>query len=115
VGGGGNAAASALLEQLPAGAVVLCHGFSAAELVFQEELERVARQRQAAVHVVTGGRDDPVPRHTFSPVGLRELVADLADRDAYVLGPGWLVKRSTDALRWLGVPPRQLHVETVEF
>jgi predicted ferric reductase len=115
VGGAGAVSVSALLGELPAGTVVLCHGSSEAELVFREELERVALERRATVRFVIGKRDDPVPSHAFSPVGLRELVPDLAERDVFVLGPGWLLRRSTEAMRRLGVAPRQVHVETVEF
>lgn len=115
VGDAGAAPASALVRELPSGTVVIYHGSSPDELVFREELERAALERGATVHFVLGGREDPLPCRAFSPVGLRELVADVAERDVFVLGPEWLVRRTTDALRWLGIPPRQIHVETVEF
>ncbi|MET7397771.1 ferric reductase-like transmembrane domain-containing protein [Dactylosporangium sp. NPDC005572] len=114
-GGSGIGPVRALLEELPPRTVVLYRARNAGELVFREELELLARARDAQIWYVTGGRDDPGPRRAFSPAGLLELVPDVARRDVYLCGSAGLVDASVIALRRAGVPPRQIHLDPFEF
>jgi predicted ferric reductase len=114
-GGSGIAPIRALLEELPRGAVVIYRASSEADLVFREELDWLAHQRGAYVWYVLGSRDDPGPRHLFTPKGMRELVPDVSRRDVYLCGPQGLIDTSLDILLRLRVPKRQIHRDPFEF
>jgi len=114
-GGSGIAPIRALLEDLPAGTVLLFRARNAAELTFRAELDALAVERGATVWYILGSRDDPGPRHAFSPKGLRELVPDVRRRDVYMCGPDGLISASRKALRRLRVPGRQIHLDPFEF
>ncbi len=113
--GSGIAPIRALLEDMPAGAVVIYRAGSEGELVFREELEWLAHERDARVWYVVGGRDDPGPRRVFTPRGMRQLVPDLRRRDVYLCGPAGLVSASVKLLRRLRVPRRQIHLDPFDF
>ncbi|WP_239075520.1 ferredoxin reductase family protein [Planosporangium flavigriseum] len=114
-GGSGIAPIRALLEDLPAGTVVLYRATSADDLVFRDELDSLAVEKRAQVWYVLGGRDDPAPRHLFTPTGMRELVPDVRRRDVYLCGPNGLISMSVKVLRRLRVPKRQIHLDPFEF
>jgi predicted ferric reductase len=114
-GGSGIAPIRALLEELPPGSAVIYRASDASDLVFREELDWLARQRGALVRYVVGGRNDPQPRHVFSPHGIRELVPDVRRRDVFLCGPEGLVASAREILRELRVPRRQIHVDPFEF
>lgn len=114
-GGSGIAPIRALLEDLPAGTIVIYRARSADELVFRQELDWLARAREAQVWYVLGSRDDPAPRHLFTPKGIRELVPDIRRRDIFLCGPSGLVDTSIATLRKLRVPRRQIHLDPFEF
>jgi predicted ferric reductase len=114
-GGSGIAPIRALLEDLPAGTVVLYRAHTADDLVFREELDSLARDRGARVWYVLGSRDEPGPRRLFTPAGLRELVPDVRRRDVYMCGPDGLITASHKVLRRLRVPRRQIHLDPFEF
>jgi predicted ferric reductase len=114
-GGSGIAPIRALLEDLPRGTVVIYRASSADDLIFREELDWLADNRDAEVFYIVGKRDDPGPRWVLSPSGLRDLVPDLARRDVFLCGPTGLVAAATDALRKLRIPRRQIHLDPFEF
>lgn len=114
-GGSGIAPIRALLEDLPAGTIVIYRARSADELVFRQELDWLARERGAQVWYVLGSRDHPGPRHLFSPKGMRELIPDIRRRDVFLCGPSGLVDTSVATLRKLRVPRRQIHLDPFEF
>ena len=114
-GGSGIAPVRALLDDLPAYTVLLFRARSEAELTFRAELDELADRRGVQVWYVLGSRDDPGPRRAFSPAGLRELVPDVHRRDVYLCGPDGLIGASLAALRRLGGPRRQIHLDPFEF
>ncbi|HEX6871673.1 MAG TPA: ferredoxin reductase family protein [Micromonosporaceae bacterium] len=114
-GGSGIAPIRALLEDLPRRTVVIYRASSPADLIFREELDWLARQRDADVYYVVGGRDDPAPRRVMTPKGLRQLVPDIGRRDIYLCGPEGLVSATVKILRRLRVPRRQIHLDPFEF
>lgn len=114
-GGSGIAPIRALLEDLPFGTVVIYRARNSDELVFREELDWLARRYGANVWYVLGSRDDPAPRHLFTPKGMRELVPDVRRRDVFLCGPQGLVDISLNTLRRLRVPRRQIHLDPFEF
>jgi predicted ferric reductase len=113
--GSGIGPVRALLEELPRGAVVIYRARSDEDLVFRDELELLAQARGADVWFVVGPRRDPDSRYVLTARGLRELVPDVAYRDVYLCGPEGLTTRAVAALRRLGVPERQIHIEGFEF
>jgi predicted ferric reductase len=114
-GGSGIAPIRALLEDLPPGAAVIYRAGRAEDIVFRDELDWLAQRRGATVSYVLGSRDDPWPRHVFTPRGLREIAPDVRRRDIYLCGPQGLVDASLKTLRRLRVPRRQIHLDPFEF
>lgn len=114
-GGSGIAPIRALLEDLPTGTVLLFRASRAADLTFRDELDALAAEHGARVWYIIGSRDDPGPRHAFSPKGMRELVPDVRNRDVYLCGPEGLLSASLKTLRGLRVPRRQVHLDPFEF
>ncbi len=114
-GGSGIAPVRALLEDLPRGTIVVYRASSATDIVFQEELDWLAEERDARIHYVIGGRHDPGPRAVMSPRGLREIVPDLSRRDVYLCGPTGLVTAAVKLLRRMHVPQRQIHLDPFDF
>jgi predicted ferric reductase len=114
-GGSGIAPIRALIEDLPPGTALIYRASTPSELVFREELEWLARQRGAYVWYVLGKRDDPGPKHLFTPRGLKELVPDVARRDIFLCGPQGLVDASVAVLRKIRVPKQQIHMDPFEF
>jgi predicted ferric reductase len=114
-GGSGIAPIRALLEDLPAGTIMIYRAGSAREILFREELDWLAQERRAYIWYVLGSRDDPGPRHLFTPNGMRDLVPDLTRRDVFLCGPRGLVDASKTILKKLRVPKRQIHLDPFEF
>jgi predicted ferric reductase len=114
-GGSGIAPIRALMEELPKGMIVMYRARSADEIVFREELEWLAGQREATLWYVLGGRDAPGPRRAFSAAGMREIAPDLARRDVYLCGPPGIVDAAVAALARLRVPKKQIHLDPFEF
>jgi len=110
-GGIGITPVRALLERMESDLVVLYRVVSSAEIVFADELERLAKTRSSRVEYVVGDHRSPEARDLLSPAHLEELVPDIADRDVYLCGPPGLVDRIVPSLREVAVPTHQLHVE----
>ena len=91
--------------------VVIYRAHDEAELIFRDELDRLAAERGIRVLYVVGGHSSPVNRHLLSPAHLRELLPDIADRDVYVCGPPSLARMIEGNLRQAGVPQQQIHSE----
>jgi ferredoxin-NADP reductase len=85
------------------------------EVVFRDELEWLAEQREATLWFVLGSRDEPGPRRTFSAAGMREIAPDLKHRDVYLCGPPGIVDAALAALVKLRVPKKQIHMDPFEF
>ncbi|MBT8225546.1 MAG: oxidoreductase [Dactylosporangium sp.] len=114
-GGSGIAPIRALLEGLPAGTVLLYRASSEADLIFRDEIDSLAYERDARVYYIVGSRNEHWPKRAFTPAGLRELVPDIKRRDVYLCGPKGLVTGACKALRRLGVRRRQIHLDPFEF
>src|SRR5262249_30568406 len=114
-GGSGIAPIRALLEDLPAGTVLLFRATSEDDLTFRDELDELAAERSAEVWYVLGARDDPAPKHAFSAKGMRDLVPDVRRRDVYLCGPPGLIDASLKTLGRLRVPRPQIHLDPFEF
>jgi predicted ferric reductase len=116
-GGVGITPLRALFETLPAAPGELTLLYRASEqrdVVFLRELETLAADRGARLHVVVGRRSD-LGGDPLSATALRANLPDVADHDVYVCGPPGMTAAATQALRVAGVPRRHIHHESFEF
>ena len=115
-GGIGITPLRALLEALPArpGDLTLLYRVrDTRDIVFQSELETLARSRGARGHYLVGRRDE-----TRDPLGapaLQRLVPDIAEHDVYLCGPGPMMQSVEHTLRRLAVPRGQIHAERFAY
>lgn len=111
-GGVGITPIRALLEESTGNAVVLYRVQTEADAVLLAELETLARERGAQVHVLTGRTGAGTPPNTpFEPANLLALVPDITDRDVFVCGPPAMTSAVLRSLRALDVPRPQVHSE----
>jgi predicted ferric reductase len=116
-GGIGITPLRALLEALPAkpGDLTLLYRVRhLRDVVFRDELEALARARQAEVHYLVGPRDGPLGDQ-LGASELERLVPDVRDRDVYLCGPAPMMQRVEVSLRRLRLPRRQIHVERFAY
>jgi ferredoxin-NADP reductase len=115
-GGIGITPVRALLESIPAraGDITLIYRVSErSDLVFMDEIQKIAATRNARVVPIVGSRSDfPRSGQPLSPRHLHNLVPDVRHHDVYVCGPEFLIDRVRRSLNRLGVRPEQVHYET---
>ncbi len=111
-GGVGITPIRALLEESTGPTTVLYRVQTTADAVLLAELQEIAHERGARVHVLAGrtGTGHP-PLAPFEPANLAALVPDIADRDVFVCGPRAMTDAVLRSLRELGVPRGQVHAE----
>ncbi len=114
-GGSGIAPIRAIAETLPSGSVMIFRARTPEDLIFKDELDKLAASRRMKVHYIVGHRDDPQPSTALSAAGLRELVPDVTARDVYVCGPRGLTDAVNVALLELRLPRRQIHLDPFEL
>jgi predicted ferric reductase len=111
-GGVGITPIRSLLEETTGPTVVLYRVHTPADAVLNNELEALARERGAQVHVLAGRTGTGSPPFTpFEPHSLLTMVPDIADRDVFVCGPPAMTSAVLRSLRALQVPGRQVHAE----
>jgi ferredoxin-NADP reductase len=91
--------------------VALYRVASSTDIVFADELDRIASARRARVEYLVGDHTCAEARDMLSPSHLKELVPDIAERDVYVCGPPGMIDRILPDLREASVPRHHLHVE----
>jgi ferredoxin-NADP reductase len=114
-GGSGIAPIRAIAETLPSGGVLIFRARTREDLIFKDELDKLAASRKMKVHYIVGHRDEPEPSAALSAAGLRELVPDIAARDVYVCGPRGLTESVNATLLELRLPRRQIHLDPFEL
>ena len=99
-GGVGVTPIRAMLEEATGSTIVLYRVPSPADAVLLGELQNLARQRGAQLHLLTGrtGSGNP-PIAPFDPPQLGALVPDIAQRDVYVCGPPAMTNAVLRSLR----------------
>jgi predicted ferric reductase len=83
------------------------------DLVFRGELDAIAAARGARVVYLIGppgGDNDP-----FVGRRLESLIRHVRDHDVYLCGPPRMMDAARTALRRVGVPLRNIHMESFEF
>jgi predicted ferric reductase len=111
-GGVGITPIRSLLEESVGSVVVLYRVNTMADAVLLPELQALARDRGARLHVLTGRTGEGNPPNTpFEPHNLAALVPDIAHRDVFVCGPPPMTNAVLRSLRALNVPRLQVHAE----
>ncbi|MEI5520365.1 ferredoxin reductase family protein [Streptomyces brasiliscabiei] len=109
-GGVGITPVRALLEEEPAGDVVVLYRVRGErEAVLVHEVRALVAARGGRLHLLTGRRGEGPP--PFEPANLHALVPDITERDVYVCGPPAMTSAVLAALRGLRVPRGQIHAE----
>jgi ferredoxin-NADP reductase len=117
-GGVGITPIRALFESLPGapGEITLVYrARTPGEVVFRDELERIAQQRGARLLYLFGRRGQGRRVDPLNAANLDRLVPDLCERDVYLCGPPGMTEHARAELRRAGVPRRQIHHESFTF
>ncbi len=111
-GGVGVTPIRALLEESTGPTIVLYRVHTIADAVLLPELQALAKQRGARLHVLTGrtGAGTP-PNSPFDPERLAAAIPDILHRDVFVCGPPAMTEAVLRSLRVLNVPRAQVHAE----
>jgi len=112
-GGIGITPIRALLEDMPPGLdiALIYRVVRAEDVVFRHELDALARERGVTLAYVVGDHTGAEGAYRLSPDHLRELVPDIADREAYVCGPPAMMRVVEANLHRAGVPRAAIHSE----
>jgi predicted ferric reductase len=110
-GGIGITPIRALMEEMGGEIVVLYRAVSDEDLVFRDELDRLAAERGIELHYVVGDHATEEGARLLSPAHLRELVPDIEDRDVFVCGPPAMTEAAVRNVRAAGVRRRHIHAE----
>jgi predicted ferric reductase len=106
----------ALMEVLggrPGDVAMLYRASEPSQLVLRDELEELAARRGAKVHYLVGPRR--AHPEFLAPAHIGHLVPDVRQRDVFVCGPEGFTKTVRSSLASLGLPARQVHVESFEL
>jgi ferredoxin-NADP reductase len=117
-GGVGVAPLRALLEGLRAEAseiTLVCRTDRPDQLIFTDEIDELARERGATVHVIHGPATSDAQTDPLGPHRLTALVPSLFDHDVYVCGPADMVEYTRRSLRTAGVRRQRIHTESFAF
>lgn len=114
-GGIGITPVRALLEEMTGDIAVIYRVVHESDLIFREELERLARARGVLLHYVIGDHHLPELRHLMSPEHLRSLLPDIARREIYLCGPPAMVQALEENVRRAGVAPEYIHTDRFAF
>jgi ferredoxin-NADP reductase len=106
-GGVGVTPIRALLEEIQGHAVVIYRVATDQDAVLYDELQRLAFDRGAELHLVSG----PVSPDKLAPRELLRMVPDIAGRDVFLCGPPPMMNAVLGSLRELDVPKSQIHFE----
>jgi predicted ferric reductase len=116
-GGVGVTPLRALFQSLPACDGDLTFVYRAGrdvDVVLRDELNAIAAQRGARLHIVTGHRGN-LGYDPLSATRLARNVPELADHDIYICGPTGMTSSVVKSLRAADVPLKQIHTESFEF
>jgi predicted ferric reductase len=84
------------------------------DVVFSQELNAIANERQAALHYLIGSREE-LGYDPLDAEYLEWIVPGLHRHEAYVCGPCGMTQTVVTSLVVAGVPRRRIHHESFEF
>jgi predicted ferric reductase len=112
-GGVGITPVRALLESMRGDIAVVYRATRYEDLIFRPELEKLASERGAQLHYLTGERSRPENRHFLTPQHLSRLIPDIGRRDVYLCGPSGMMEFIEESVRRVGV--RESHIHRDDF
>jgi predicted ferric reductase len=110
-GGIGITPIRALMEDMSGDVIVIYRVVRDEDVIFREELEELAREREITLVFVVGDHATEDGARLLSPAHLQELVPDIAERQVYVCGPPAMTEFLGRNVRGANVPPRLIHTE----
>jgi predicted ferric reductase len=113
-GGAGITPMRALFEALPGDLTLIYRATSPSDIMFHDELERIASRRGARLWFITGSRAG-LGQDPLSAAQLSQHIPGLASHDAYVCGPPGMAQAVIRALRDAGVHRGRIHHESFEL
>jgi ferredoxin-NADP reductase len=84
------------------------------DIVFRQELDAIAADRNATVHYIIGSRAE-LGYDPLAPRELAGLVPGLQRYEAYVCGPTGMTETVVESLRAVGLKRRHIHHEAFDF
>jgi predicted ferric reductase len=114
-GGVGITPIRALLEEMSGDLVLIYRVARKEDLIFREELERLASERGITIHYVVGDHRDPQHAHLMSGAHIRKLLPDIADREIYLCGPPAMMRSLERSVRQAGARPELIHIDQFAF
>ena len=85
------------------------------DVVFGDELQRMARERGITVHIIPGTDVGDDQTDQLGIPALKRGVPDLRTRDCYVCGPPAMIDAVCSRLERIGVPRNRIHYERFEL
>jgi predicted ferric reductase len=105
---------AALPRRMTSGITLLYRASSPQDVVFSEELNAIASDRQAALHYLIGSRKE-LGYDPLSAYHLQRLVPGLHRYEIYVCGPSGMTQAVVNAAGEAGIPKRRVHHESFDF
>jgi ferredoxin-NADP reductase len=100
---------------MPGDLVLIYRAVSEDDLIFRRELDELALKRGFTIHYVLGDHRLPENGHLMSVPHLRQMVPDLARREAYLCGPPAMIRSLERNVRRAGVPNEHIHIDKFDI
>jgi predicted ferric reductase len=113
-GGVGITPMRTMFEKLPGEVTLVYRASSPRDVVFQKELDAIARARGATVYYLLGSREE-LGRDPLAAGEMKALVPGLHRREVYVCGPPGMSDTAVAELEKAGVPRNRIHRESFDF
>jgi predicted ferric reductase len=114
-GGVGITPIRALLEEMSGDLVLIYRATREDDLLFRDEFDALARERDITIHYVIGDRRAPGNGQLMSAQHLRELVPDMGRREIYLCGPTAMMRSIRTNAQRAGVPAQHIHFDAFAY
>jgi predicted ferric reductase len=114
-GGVGITPIRAMLETMTGDITVMYRAASESDVIFRDELDRLACERGIELHYVLGDHRAPGAGYLLSTPHLRELVPDIDRREVFLCGPPPMMRILERNVRRAGVAQASIHTDKFAF
>lgn len=114
-GGVGITPIRALLEELRGDVVVIYRVVDEKDIIFRDELDRLAAERGITIRYAMGDHRVPDNKHLLTAAHLRHLLPDIAQRELYLCGPPAMMQTLERQVLRAGVPAEHIHIDRFAF